>query len=68
MTVFYAHPLRGTKENWLNNEIKRWDEFTRSPNRYVDVAGEHYTLMGAKHVASFQGVLRAELDRALDGR
>ena len=68
MTVFYAHPLRGTKENWLNNEIKRWDDFTRSPNRYVDVAGEHYTLMGPKHVASFQGVLRAELDRALDGR
>jgi acyl-CoA synthetase (AMP-forming)/AMP-acid ligase II/thioesterase domain-containing protein/acyl carrier protein len=68
MTVFYAHPLRGTKENWLNNEIKRWDDFTRSPNRYVDVAGEHYTLMGAKHVASFQAVLRAELDHALDGR
>jgi thioesterase domain-containing protein len=61
MTVFYAHPLRGTKENWLNSEIKRWD-FTRSPNRYVYVAGEHYTLMGRKHVASFQGVLRAELD------
>lgn len=65
MTVFYAHPLRGTKQDWLNKEIKRWDDFTRSPNRYIDVAGEHYTLMGPKHVGSFQAVLRAELDRAL---
>jgi thioesterase domain-containing protein/acyl carrier protein len=68
MTVFYAHPLRGTKENWLNNEIKHWDDFSRSPNRYVDVAGEHYTLMGPKHVGTFQGTLRAELNHALDGR
>lgn len=68
MTVFYAIPLRGTKENWLNNELKCWDHFTRSPNRYVDVAGEHYTLMGPKHVATFQAVLRTELDRALGGK
>lgn len=67
MTVFYAIPLRGTKENWLNNELRRWDDFTRSQNRYIDVAGEHYTLMGPKHVATFQAVLRAELDRALGG-
>lgn len=68
MTIFYAVPLRGTKENWLNNELRRWDDFTRSRNRYIDVAGEHYTLMGPKHVATFQAVLRAELDRALGGK
>ena len=67
MSVFYAVPLRGTKEDWLNNELRRWDEFTRSPNRYIDVPGEHYTLMGPRHVATFQAVLRAELDRALGG-
>lgn len=68
ITVFYAIPLRGTKENWLNNELRRWDDFTRSPNRYIDVAGEHYTLMGPKHVGTFQAVLRAELDAALNGK
>jgi thioesterase domain-containing protein len=67
MTVFYAIPLRGTKQDWLNKELKRWDDFTRKPNRYIDVAGEHYTLMGPKHVSTFQAVLRAELDRALGG-
>lgn len=68
MTVFYAVPLRGSKADWLNNELRRWDEFTEEPNRYVDVAGEHYTLMGPQHVATFQATLRRELDRALGGK
>lgn len=68
MTVFYTHPARGTKQDWLNNELKQWDEFTRLRNRYIEVAGEHHTLMSPKHVYSFQSVLRAELDRALGGR
>jgi len=68
MTVFCAHPLRGTRQDWLNNELKQWDEFTRLRNRYIEVAGEHHTLMDPKHVYSFQSVLRAELDRALAGR
>ncbi|MFJ2576601.1 alpha/beta fold hydrolase [Kitasatospora aureofaciens] len=65
MTVFYAVPLRGTKEDWLANELRRWDDFTESANRYVDVPGEHYTLMGPQHVAAFQAILRKELDRAM---
>jgi thioesterase domain-containing protein/acyl carrier protein len=66
-TVFYAHPLRGTKQDWLTHQLYRWDEFARMPNRYVDVPGEHHTLMGPKHVAKFQAVLRSEIDRALRG-
>ncbi|MER7183838.1 non-ribosomal peptide synthetase [Streptomyces hyaluromycini] len=65
MSVFYAIPLRGTKEDWLNNELRRWDEHTTEENRYIDVPGEHYTLMGPQHVAAFQSILRKELDRAL---
>lgn len=67
MSVFYAVPLRGTKQDWLNNELKRWQDFTREAPRYLDVPGEHYTLMGPRHVAVFQSILRAELDRALSG-
>ncbi|MGR3933101.1 AMP-binding protein [Streptomyces sp. BRA346] len=67
MSVFYATPLRGTKEDWLNNELRRWDEHTREENRYLDVPGEHYTLMGPQHVATFQAILRTELDRSLNG-
>lgn len=68
LTVFYAIPLVGTKEDWLRDQLRKWDGFARSENRYVDVPGEHYTLMGPRHVARFQAILRAELDRSLDGR
>lgn len=65
MSVFYAVPLRGSKQDWLNNELKRWEDFTREEPRYIDVPGEHYTLMGPRHVAVFQSLLRTELARAL---
>ncbi|WUD86352.1 non-ribosomal peptide synthetase (plasmid) [Streptomyces sp. NBC_00503] len=65
MSVFHAVPLRGTKEEWLENELRRWDEHTTEPNRYLEVPGEHYTMMGSRHVAAFQAILRRELDRSL---
>ncbi|MFE3319838.1 alpha/beta fold hydrolase [Nocardia sp. NPDC059195] len=65
MAVFYAIPLRGTKQDWLDKELRRWDDFSRETNSYIDVPGEHYTLMGPQHVASFQATLRKELDQAL---
>lgn len=64
MSVFYAVPLRGTKQDWLDNELSRWREHSDEV-RFLDVPGEHYTLMGPQHVASFQSILRRELDRAL---
>jgi len=68
VTVFYAQPMRGTKQSWLNDELKSWDHFARKANRYIDVPGEHAEIMGVKHVAGFQSVLRAEIDQAMGGR
>ncbi len=65
-TIFYAEPLRGTKEEWLGTHLRRWDDFTRLPVRYVETPGEHNSLLGPRHVAAFQALLRAEMDRALD--
>ncbi len=67
MTVFFAQPLHSTRQEWLDS-VRRWDRFTRAPCRYVDVAGEHHSLMGKQHVTGFQAILRAELDRALGDR
>lgn len=67
LTVFHAEPLWGTRAEW-EAEIRGWDRYTRQPTRYLEVAGEHHTLMGPRHVAGFQEALRAELDRALGGR
>lgn len=68
LTVFYARPLSGTKEHWLTHHLKRWDTYVRTPVRYIEVDGEHHTLFEAGHLARFQGVLRAELQRALQGQ
>ncbi|GHC68486.1 non-ribosomal peptide synthetase [Streptomyces flavofungini] len=65
--VFYCTPLRGTKEEWLNNQLRHWDDFTRTTNRYIEVDGEHYTLMSPQHVQTFQATLRRELGQALGG-
>lgn len=65
VTVFHAIPLRGTRKDWLEKELHRWDEHTTEPNRYIEVPGEHYTLMGPQHVVVFQAILRRELDRSL---
>ncbi|MFI8932674.1 alpha/beta fold hydrolase [Streptomyces sp. NPDC053474] len=63
--VFYCTPLRGTKQEWLDDQLRHWDDFTRGPNEYIEVAGEHYTLMSPQHVRTFQATLRQELTRAL---
>ncbi|MFC0598401.1 non-ribosomal peptide synthetase [Streptomyces palmae] len=64
--VFYCTPLRGTKEEWLNDQLRHWDDFTRGTNTYIEVDGEHYTLMSPQHVQTFQATLRQQLARALD--
>ncbi|WP_282794462.1 non-ribosomal peptide synthetase [Streptomyces sp. CC224B] len=64
--VFYCTPLRGTKQEWLDGQLRRWDDFTRAPTTYIEVDGEHYTLMSPRHVGTFQATLRRELARALD--
>lgn len=64
-TVFYATPLRGTKQAWLDQELRQWDDFTRGNTRYLEVPGEHYTLMNSHHVGTFQHILRTELNDRL---
>ncbi|MFE0175384.1 alpha/beta fold hydrolase [Streptomyces sp. NPDC059002] len=63
--VFYCTPLKGTKQEWLDNQLRHWDDFTRRPTTFIEVDGEHYTLMSPQHVRTFQTTLRRELDRAL---
>ncbi|MEU9574440.1 non-ribosomal peptide synthetase [Streptomyces massasporeus] len=65
VSVFHAIPLRGSRRDWLENELRRWDNFTDGPNRYIEVPGEHYTMLSPQHVAEFQAVLRQELDARL---
>jgi acyl-CoA synthetase (AMP-forming)/AMP-acid ligase II/thioesterase domain-containing protein len=63
LSVFYAHPLTGSKAQW-QQQLRQWDRFARQPPRYIEVEGEHHTLFDSRHVPHFQATLRAELDRA----
>ncbi|KAG2362950.1 atromentin synthetase [Suillus spraguei] len=60
--VFYAIPLRGSKSDWLNNQLKPWSGFSRGEPSYTDVPGQHYTLMDFDHVPQFQKIFRSRLE------
>ncbi|KAG1743826.1 atromentin synthetase [Suillus lakei] len=60
--VFYAIPLRGSKSDWLNNQLKPWSGFSRGEASYTDVPGQHYTLMDFDHVPQFQKIFRGRLE------
>jgi len=61
LDVFYTIPLRGSKEDWLNNQLKPWADFSRDEPTYTDAPGQHYTLMEFGHVPGFQMIFRDRL-------
>jgi len=69
MDVFVAEPLAivaASKEEWKRTRLSKWSDFCESEPRFHDVDGEHYTMIGGKHVLSFQKTFRRALeDRGL---
>jgi acyl-CoA synthetase (AMP-forming)/AMP-acid ligase II/thioesterase domain-containing protein len=63
-TVLYANPRWVTLDSWLNDQLRGWDAFVRRGARYIQVPGEHHSLLDVEHLNTFQSVLRAELKRA----
>lgn len=62
--VFVAIPLAGVaknKQDWIDNKLSKWTDFSWSEPRFHDVDGAHYTMMGQEHVNSFQKHLKAAL-------
>jgi thioesterase domain-containing protein len=63
-TVLYASPpvrQRGlSRQDWLQNQLRRWDDFSRDPVTYIELEGEHQSLM-ARHLGGFQAALRRAL-------
>jgi acyl-CoA synthetase (AMP-forming)/AMP-acid ligase II/thioesterase domain-containing protein/acyl carrier protein len=65
VVVFYASPLWGDKLSYLENQLKKWDKHSRSPVRYIEVPGEHHTILNPEFVGRFQEIFRSELSKAL---
>ncbi|KAG6848572.1 putative NRPS-like protein biosynthetic cluster, partial [Arthromyces matolae] len=66
LTVFCAIPLpsMGTREEFKQQRLSKWEEFAKDGFEMVDVDGEHYTMISEEHVVSFASKLRASLSRA----
>lgn len=69
LTVFCSSGQAGyaVGEDW-RQPLERWSEFSVQPPRFIEVAGDHYSLMLPKHVSAFQAQLRAEIDLAMGKR
>ncbi|KAM4056185.1 AMP-binding enzyme [Hirsutella rhossiliensis] len=64
MDVFHAAPLRAaakSREDWMENHLRKWADFCRAEPRFHEVQGAHYTMIGPDHVASFSKALKAAL-------
>jgi thioesterase domain-containing protein len=63
--VFYCNPLAvaaSSKAQWVSEHLSQWKDFSRSPPRFHDVGGAHYTMLGPEHVFGFQKTLRNALE------
>ncbi|KAJ5378537.1 hypothetical protein N7509_011656 [Penicillium cosmopolitanum] len=63
--VFYCNPLAvaaASKAQWVSEHLSQWKDFSRSPPRFHDVGGAHYTMIGPEHVFGFQKTLRNALE------
>ncbi|KAI0659134.1 AMP-dependent synthetase and ligase [Cubamyces menziesii] len=66
VTVFCATPLpsMGTREVYKAERLSPWTQFCSREVDFVDVDGEHYTMLSEAHVRSFASKLTASMDRA----
>ncbi|WP_454114802.1 AMP-binding protein [Microbacterium lacticum] len=66
--VFYAQPIWGDKNAYLETMLRRWGDYSDNPVRYVEVPGQHHTVLGPDFVDRFQSVFKAELTRIEEGQ
>lgn len=62
--VFHAIPLKSaakSREDWVQNHLARWKDFSKTELRFYEVGGAHYTMLGPEHIAKFSQVFQAAL-------
>lgn len=63
VTLFYAQPIWGSKEEYLSTMLKQWDNFSSSPVNYIEIPGEHHTIFDGEFVNKFHDIFVSELNR-----
>ncbi|CDO74763.1 hypothetical protein BN946_scf185001.g11 [Trametes cinnabarina] len=69
LTVFCATPLpsMGTREVYKAKRLSAWQQFSHKKVDFVDVDGEHYTMLSEAHVHSFAKKFTSTLDHSPTG-
>lgn len=61
LDVFHAIPLKGvakSQEDWLENHLSKWKDFSESEPIFHKVSGAHYTMIGPDHIETFSRRLK----------
>jgi thioesterase domain-containing protein len=64
MDIFHAIPLKHVakdRQDWIENKLSKWKDFTRSEPRFHKLDGAHYTMMAPENVFSCQKTLQRVL-------
>ena len=62
--VFVAHPLKAVasnREEWFEKQVSKWVYFSRTLPRFHEAAGEHFSMIRAENIESFQSKLKIAL-------
>lgn len=62
--VFYANPIWGSKEEYLNSKLKLWNNYSNNDVKYIDIKGEHHTIFDNGYVNQFYETFKRELSLA----
>ena len=64
MDIFHAIPLKHVakdRQDWIDNKLSAWKDFTRSEPRFHKLDGAHYTMMAPENVFTCQKTLQRVL-------
>lgn len=67
LTVFRASPLWSSKDEWQAH-LGRWTNYARNGVRYIEIEGEHHTLMDGAFLPGFQRTLKNAIAEAIQKR
>lgn len=65
--VFYADPIWGKKSEYLNHTLKKWNKFSNNPVKYIEIPGEHHTILTPEFVNKFHSIFVNELNEINKG-
>lgn len=64
MDVFWVTPLMtvaGSRQEWMDEHLIQWKEFSASPPRFHECEGTHSKMLNSEYVGHFQQCLKSAM-------